>query len=98
MEVSSASGTAVGAFNSSITVERKMSPVDLDKTLSDESDEERNPSDVSSQHSSSEERNGGLKLRMSDKKMEMQLNKTAALNPLSYESEDKFFSKANEAD
>ena len=48
MEVSSASGTAVGAFNSSITVERKMSPVDLDKTLSDESDEERNPSDVSS--------------------------------------------------
>ena len=35
---------------------------------------------------------------MSDKKLEMQLNRPAAINPLSYESDDKFFSKANEAD
>ena len=88
----------MGAFNSSIVVERKMSPVDLDKTLSDDSDEERQPSDGSSPHSSSEDENQGLKLRMSDKKLEMQLNKASALNPLSYESEEKFFSKANEVD
>ena len=54
-----------------------MSPVDLDKTLSDDSDEERPRSDASSPHSSSEEMNGGLKLRMSDKKMEMQLNRAS---------------------
>ena len=54
-EVSSASGTHQGVFNSSIVVERKLSPVDLDKTLSDESDEDRYHSDASSEHSSSED-------------------------------------------
>ena len=74
-----------------------MSPVNLDKTLTDSSDEDHYQSDRSDTHTSCEEENQGLKLRMSDKKLEMQLNRSALNNnPQSYESDDQFFSKANE--